>query len=208
MNPISNHESDEECDIDEDDDEDKKKIISSYSDGFVCIDNALLNTIPSVILIEIRRWHIHFHDQWLQLNLIYHQEREGLIRSCLPNYHHDFLETINQQFKRTRRTYKLYHPITNLYKQKLCDICGRLPVGYIYSAWDERRNEQRPWGKYNEKKRKLQRYGTKSKICFQCSIRYCCKVPKCSPTIKDKKIPPIGMDICLTCVMKDIKLNV
>ena len=207
MNPIHNTEFDD-GDVYVDN---KKKIISlscSYADGFSYFDESLLNLLPSVILVLIRQWHIHFHKLWLHDNLIYHQEREGLIRSCLPNYHYDFIHIISQQFKRTRRTYKLYHPITSLYKKQLCDICGRLPVGYIYSAWDERKNEQRPWGKYNEKKRKLQRYGIKSKICFQCSVSYCCKNPNCSISSKDKKIPPIGMDTCLTCVVKHIKLNV
>ena len=175
----------------------------NYAEGHYELERNLVDTIPLDVLKYIYDFYVLFHHKYQEDTRVY---RMTIIPEKKPNYHPYLLDTIHM-FRRTRRTYKIYHPLTNFRKVKPCELCGRIPVGRVYSTWDERLGDHRPWGKRNKKTGKLQRCGIRKKICFECSVRYCCSYPGCSKTHKDKKIPPKGMEKCLNCLAKFLDIN-
>ena len=175
----------------------------NYADGFYEFDDNLVDETPMDILNYISVYHLRFHDKWLGENSEYHS---SIIPTRNPPYHDDFLTAI-ALFRRTKRTYKLYHPISNFRAIVPCEICKLLPVGRIYGAWDERDNRHRPWGKRNKKSGRLQRCGSRKKICFECRVRFCCRCVGCAININDHKIPPTGMKKCLNCLAKYLDIN-
>ena len=180
-----------------------------YDISFFNFDELYILSMPYEILLIIVNYHKLFNEKWLKETLNYHIECSKKLK---PSYVDKFLKTIHL-FRPTKKSYKTFHPILSFLKLPRCDICNLIFVGkYIY-VWNEQNEFHRPWGKRNKKSGKIKRCGIKSKICYECSVRYCCK---CESSISNKnknnsnikkfkcgdnilKIPPKGYNKCLNC---------